>query len=360
VRTGLFGDLQGNLERIEKDLPGNVAAVVEWEDLDPRLGIRRLGGWSPAQLSDIVQGVERRAARIAETLERLGRRGVVALSLPTLPLPPAAFVPGWQAGSFESDLHAAAAALGAKLSKVVGVRLVSAQRLQQLSAPASRFDVKSMLRAGFPYSLAHADTLAGLVASLVRNPLPKKGLITDLDDTLWQGILGEVNMEGIAWDLDHSAQRHGLYQQMLVSLGEAGALIAVASKNDPDLVEQAFREARPILSRERVFPLEANWGPKSASVARILKAWNVGPDSVVFIDDSPLELAEVKQAPPRDRMPAFPGTTTGRHTSSLGSSGTCSASNPCPTKTAFAFRACAAPGRRRKRAHRKEARPSSS
>src|SRR5882672_6606771 len=62
VRTGLFGDLLGNLERIEKDLPGNVVAVVEWEDLDPRLGIRRLGGWSPAQLSDIVHGVGPRAS----------------------------------------------------------------------------------------------------------------------------------------------------------------------------------------------------------------------------------------------------------------------------------------------------------
>src|SRR5882672_1474782 len=306
VRTGLFGDLLGNLERIEKDLPGNVVAVVEWEDLDPRLGIRRLGGWSPAQLSDIVHGVERRAARIAETLERLGRRGVVALSLPTLPLPPAAFVPGWQAGSFESDLHAVAAALGARLSRLTGVRLVSAQRLQRLSAPASRFDVKSTLRAGFPYSLPHADTLAGLVASLVRNPLPKKGLITDLDDTLWQGILGEVNVEGIAWDLDHSAQRHGLYQQMLVSLGEAGALIAVASKNEPALVEQAFREAGPILSRERVFPLEANWGAKSASVARILKACNVGADSVVFVENSPLDLAEVKKAHPEIECLLFP------------------------------------------------------
>jgi FkbH-like protein len=306
IRTGLFGDLQGNLERVEKETPGNVVVVLEWEDLDPRLGIRRLGGWGPRQLPDIVRSAENQAVRLADTLERLSRRSIVALALPTLPLPPAAFVPGWQSSSFESDLLAMSASLAARLSRLAGIRVVSSQRLQQISAPGSRFDVKSDLHAGFPYSLSHADALAGLTANLIRNPLPKKGLITDLDDTLWQGILGEVNVEGIAWSLEHSAQKNGLYQQLLASLAEAGTLIAVASKNDPALVEQAFREARPMLPRERIFPLEANWGPKSVSVSRILKAWNIGADSVVFIDDSPLDLAEVKTAHPEIECLAFP------------------------------------------------------
>jgi hypothetical protein len=28
---------------------------------------------------------------------------------------------------------------------------------------------------------------------------PQKGLITDRDDTLWAGILGELSVEGITW-----------------------------------------------------------------------------------------------------------------------------------------------------------------
>jgi len=108
--------------------------------------------------------------------------------------------------------------------------------------------------------------------------------------------LGEVNVEGIAWDLDHHAQKHGLYQQLLASLAETGVLIAVASKNDPFLVEDAFRKAKLMLPRSRIFPIEANWGPKSTSVYKILRAWNLGADSVVFVDDNSLELAEVKAA----------------------------------------------------------------
>ncbi|MGH9453110.1 MAG: HAD-IIIC family phosphatase, partial [Terriglobia bacterium] len=139
-----------------------------------------------------------------------------------------------------------------------------------------------------------------------RNPAPKKGLITDLDDTLWKGILGEVNVEGLAWDLDQHAQSHGLYQQVLASLAEAGILIAIASKNDPALVEEAFQKAKPILPRERIFPVEAGWGPKSESVAKILRSWNIGADSVVFVDDNPLDLAEVKAAYPVMECLPFP------------------------------------------------------
>jgi FkbH-like protein len=148
--------------------------------------------------------------------------------------------------------------------------------------------------------------VAELLASLLRPPAPKKGLITDLDDTLWRGLLGEVGADGVSWDLDRRGHAHALYQQLLQSLAESGVLLAVASKNDAGRVEEAFRRSDLLLSRERVFPIEAHWGPKSESVARILRAWNVGADSVVFVDDSPLELAEVRAAHPGVETVLFP------------------------------------------------------
>jgi FkbH-like protein len=306
IETGLYGDLPGNLERLEKEHPSAVVVVIEWADLDPRLGIRRLGGWGPRQLSDMVRGARDQAAGLYATLEGIGRNNAITLALPTLPLPPVAFTPGWQSSSFENDLRELVASFCARLSRLSGVRIVSPQRLDQISPPGSRFDIRSELRTGFPYTLSHADALAGLIARIVRNPLPKKGLITDLDETLWKGILGEVNVEGIAWDLDHHAQINGLYQQLLASLAEAGVLVAIASKNDPALVEEAFRKANPILSRTQIFPMEVSWGPKSESVSKILRVWNVGAECVVFVDDSPLELAEVKVAHPEIECLAFP------------------------------------------------------
>ena len=306
VETGWFGDLPGNLERLERAQDSAVVAIMEWQDLDPRLGIRQLGGWAPRQLGDIAQNVRGQAARLSDSLESIARRNSVTLVLPTLPLPPVAFTPGWLLSPFESELRELVAGLASRLGRSPGVRLVSSQRLDRGSPCATRFDVKSELSTGFPYSLSHADNLAAVIAHIIRNPVAKKGLITDLDDTLWMGVLGEVNVEGISWDLDHRAQRHGLYQQMLASLAAAGILLAVASKNDPALVDEAFRKANPILPRDRIFPLEVNWGPKSASVLRILQTWNVSADSVVFIDDSPLDLAEVKNAHPEMECLRFP------------------------------------------------------
>ena len=57
LKTGLFGDLAGTLERLgEKPLDAAVVAI-EWTDLDRRLGIRSLGGWGPQDLQNIVDTV---------------------------------------------------------------------------------------------------------------------------------------------------------------------------------------------------------------------------------------------------------------------------------------------------------------
>jgi FkbH-like protein len=74
--------------------------------------------------------------------------------------------------------------------------------------------------------------------------------------------------------------------------------VGVATKNDPALVEQALNRPDLLIPRQRLFPIMAGWGPKSESVGRILAAWNIAPDSVIFIDDSPMELAEVQSRHP--------------------------------------------------------------
>jgi len=306
IVPGAFGDLAGNLERLAKVQDATIVAVMEWKDLDPRLGIRILGGWKPSQLGEFAQTVRDHAERILAGVTAIADNNTVVLALPTLPIPPVAFAPGWRMSRLESDLLEVRASLSANLSNLPRVKVVSSQRIDMVSPPAERFDAKAELNSGFPYSLLHADKLAGLIGILVKDPQPKKGLITDLDNTLWSGILGEVNPEGISWDLDHHTLKHGVYQQLLASLAESGVLIGVASKNDPSLVEEAFRLRRPALARDRVFPLVANWGPKSESVRKIIEAWNIGADSAVFVDDSPLELAEVQAAHPGIECLLFP------------------------------------------------------
>jgi FkbH-like protein len=306
IATGVFGDLSGNLERLSTMSGGTAVAIIEWADLDPRLGIRILGGWAPAQLNDFVQTARFRAERIRAALGVLAPKNKVVAVPPTLPIPPIAYTPTEYGSKLESALHVVKAELRNELSELSGVAVLSTQTLDMLSPLHARLNAKSELNTGFPYSTGYADTLADLISRLVGPPHPKKGIITDLDNTLWSGILGEVGVDGISWDLDNHTLRHGLYQQLLASLAESGILVGVASKNDPRLVEEAFRERKPALARDRIFPLEANWGPKSESVRKIVETWNIGYDSVVFLDDSPLELAEVQAAHPEIECVLFP------------------------------------------------------
>ena len=306
IQTGFYGDFLGNLQRLETASVDTAAVVLEWSDLDPRLGIRRLGGWGPGDLGDILDNVRQQTARIWQLAEQVSGVAPLVICPPTLPLPPVSLTSGWQSSAFDLDLRECVSTLEAAVAHRPGMKIVNPQRLARLSPPSERFDVKSELLAGFPYTLSHAATVAEVLARLIRDPAPKKGLITDLDDTLWSGILGEIGVEGISWDLDHRSQKHGLYQQTLRALSEQGVLVAIASKNDRNLVDEAFRRANLILPPGRVFPVQANWGPKSESVARILATWNVGADSVVLVDDSAMDLAEVRAAHPDLECILFP------------------------------------------------------
>ena len=312
VRTGLYGDLAGTVSGAAAN-PHAIAIAIEWPDLDPRLGYRQMGGWGPEQTADADTVVRMSLDRIAQAILAAPPNTPVAVSLPTLPLAPVFHTPGWQAGKFELGIMHRVAEFADSLADRENVFFANPGRLAVESNPAARFDLRSELFGGLPYTLAHADAVASALARLIQPPPPKKGLITDLDGTLWHGILGDVGPEGISWDFASPRPIHGLYQQLLRAFAEEGVLIAVASRNDRAAVEQVFEQNRLILPASRIFPMEIHWSAKSASIERILSAWNIGADSVVFVDDSPMEIAEVQQAHPEMTCMLFPNSPADAH-----------------------------------------------
>jgi FkbH-like protein len=230
----------------------------------------------------------------------------LAICFPTLPLPPISYTPGWRGSALDLALRAEISGTSLYCVERTKAGVLNSQALDLGSALTSRFDVKAELASGFPYRLPHASVMAAMLACLIQPPAPKKGLITDLDDTVWSGILGEIGVEGVSWNLENHSHMHAVYQKLLHALSETGVLLGVASKNDGQLAQQALERSDMILPREVIFPVEANWGPKSESVRKILKTWNVGEESVVFVDDSPMELAEVKASCPKVECLLFP------------------------------------------------------
>jgi FkbH-like protein len=71
-------------------------------------------------------------------------------------------------------------------------------------------------------------------------------------------------------------------------------------------VADALERPDMILKTNQVYPVIANWRAKSEAVGAILSTWNVGADSVIFLDDSPMELAEVAAQHPAIHGVLFP------------------------------------------------------
>jgi len=297
VPTGVYGDLLGNLELAAQYAAHGAAVVLEWSDIDPRLGLRGSGGWSEDLKPEILTTAQQRCSRLESAIRKLSIRMPVAVAAPSLPLPPIGHTIGAQFSAAELTLEYVVASFLLQLATVPGVRILHKSRLDGIPA-CERLDVKMELLAGFPYSLPFAARLATSLAELLQPSHPKKGLITDLDDTLWSGIVGEVGVLGISWSEENHAQVHGLYQQMLGQLASWGVLVAACSKNESPIVESALARADLLLKKSSIFPVCANWNSKSQSIQNILRTWNVGEDDVVFVDDTPMELEEAKRAFP--------------------------------------------------------------
>lgn len=171
------------------------------------------------------------------------------------------------------------------------------------------FDPVQRVNADMPLGLDAQAMLARRVADVVcalRGKV-RKCVIVDLDNTLWGGVLGEDGLEGIAIGECGCGKAHEEVQRWLLRLRQRGVLLAVCSKNDEALAKEPFTARREMVLRLEDFAcFVANWQTKADNVAHIQKVLNIGFDSMVFLDDNPVERAMVRQAYPAVCVPELP------------------------------------------------------
>jgi FkbH-like protein len=135
----------------------------------------------------------------------------------------------------------------------------------------------------------------------------KKCIILDLDNTLWGGILGEDGIGGIKIKGDYPGNVYELFQIFLLELSKFGVMLALCSKNNEDDVKEAFITNRNlILNLDNFVDWEINWNNKAENILKLAERLNIGLDSIVFIDDNPMERELVKQEIPEITVPDFP------------------------------------------------------
>jgi FkbH-like protein len=135
----------------------------------------------------------------------------------------------------------------------------------------------------------------------------RKVLIMDLDNTLWGGIVGESGPNGIELSEDGAGRCYRDFQRAVKGIQRTGVLLAIASKNNSDDLDEVFRtNSMMVLHREDFACIRANWQPKPENILNIAETLNLGVDSFVFIDDSPVEREMVRTALPGVVVPEFP------------------------------------------------------
>jgi FkbH-like protein len=129
---------------------------------------------------------------------------------------------------------------------------------------------------------------------------PRKVLCTDLDNTLWGGVLGEDGSEGIATGNAFPGNCYFDYQKYLKQLSSRGILLAIVSKNNDADVREAFqiRAADLALGLDNFVATKISWNEKATSIRELAQELSLGLDSFVFVDDNPVECEAVRQQLP--------------------------------------------------------------
>ena len=129
--------------------------------------------------------------------------------------------------------------------------------------------------------------------------ITKKCIVLDLDNTLWGGIVGEDGFNGIKLGPEPPGNAFMEFQRVLLSLHQRGIILAINSKNNfEDAIEVIKNHPHMILKEEHFAAMCINWNDKVSNMKEIVKEINIGSDSLVFIDDDPVNREFVKSVFP--------------------------------------------------------------
>lgn len=134
-----------------------------------------------------------------------------------------------------------------------------------------------------------------------------KVLVTDLDNTLWGGVVGEDGMGKLQLDGEYPGAAYRAVQRELREVARRGVLLAVASKNNPDDALAAIDSHPDMLLRRSDFAcLRINWQDKAENLRAIAAELNLGIESLAFLDDNPVERARIRAALPEVTVIEWP------------------------------------------------------
>lgn len=195
------------------------------------------------------------------------------------------------------------------------VTLHDVEHLSAVHGKWSWSDDRFYFDAKLPCAPEHLPTMAHSLVSLIMAIVgkSKKCLVLDLDNTLWGGVIGDDGLGGIILGQnDPQGEAFIAFQQYCRRLKERGIILAVCSKNDEANAREPFeRHPEMVLKTGDITAFFANWDDKATNLQRIANEINIGIDSLVFVDDNPVERGIVRRFLPEVAVPELPEDPAG-------------------------------------------------
>ena len=168
------------------------------------------------------------------------------------------------------------------------------------------FDKSLWYQAKYAMSMVSIPELAFSISKIINAIFgkTKKCLVLDLDNTCWGGVIGDDGLDGISVGTETAiAESYTAFQQYAKALKNRGITLAVCSKNDFQNAKEGFSHPDSVLKFDDFTSFKANWDTKHQNIIDIAKEINIGSDSLVFIDDNPVERDIVSSQVPSVSVP---------------------------------------------------------
>jgi amino acid adenylation domain-containing protein/FkbH-like protein len=243
------------------------------------------------RLEDFAPEVERNIDDLSAALEQVSRSAAVPFLLVLCPSEPAR-------AEAEERLRSG-------LQGLANVYLATGEELSALYPVENLYDPYTDRIGHVPYTLTGFAALGTLLARKIHalSSPPAKVIVLDCDNTLWKGVCGEDGPHGVI--LDPARKR---LQEIVLAQQREGILLCLCSKNEEEDVWAAFAERPDFpLQREHLAAWRINWLPKSENLKSLARELDLGLDSFVFVDDNPVECAEVRAGCPEVMVLPLPG-----------------------------------------------------
>lgn len=114
---------------------------------------------------------------------------------------------------------------------------------------------------------------------------PRKVIVLDCDNTLWQGVCGEDGADGVVL-----TEAHLWLQRFMLRQRANGRLLCLCSRNNEADVLAVFAGREDMVLRiDDVTGQRIGWGPKPDAVEALADELGLALNSFVFVDDDPVE-----------------------------------------------------------------------